>query len=149
MFTTKLITKSRSQRSFPHFYTTSINKTRPQSSSWLNFFFCIYPVVWTFSFKVLLFKKQPSQKLCVLSHLTWRCSVCGPWTHSRPSQTQPPPPVVPTWRTCSCPGLRWWCPPPGPRSAATPQSDGRPRPSPQWPAGEPQARGSWQRWPES
>lgn len=84
-----------------------------------------------------------------LAHLTWHCSGCDIWTRSRPSRIQPPLPAVPAWRTCSCPGPTWWCPPPGPHSAETPPSGGRPHPSPRWPVAGPQATGSSPRWPES
>lgn len=85
----------------------------------------------------------------VVSHLTWRCSGCELWTRSRPSQIQPPPPVAPAWRTCSCLCRRWWCPLPDLHSAATPPSGGRPHPSPLWPAAGPRATGSSPRWPKS
>lgn len=82
-------------------------------------------------------------------YLLSQSSGCELWTHNRPSRSRPPPPAWKGCRICSCPGPRWLCPQPGPRSAVTPRSGDRPRPSPLWPAASPRATDSSRRWPES
>lgn len=119
-----IITRAQPGKQPPFSTATEWSASKNIRNTWMSRRFVNILTYWRYS--ELFFCRGVPLSVYLLS----LSSGCDTWTRSGPSRSRLPPPAEPADRTCLCPCRQWWCPQPGPRSAASQRGDDRLRPKP-------------------